>query len=520
MEAGRCSHPLILQSIFQWCIHTLKNNRVPFFSSLFTGILCYGYAISNKLVNHDEVQCLFAKGGTVASGLWGLGALDLIFPNYSMPWANGLLALLLMAAAVCIMVRILSIGNPVLQALFAGSVIAFPSLIGTFAYMFTIHAFALSFLLAVLAVWFVCRDKYLYLVPALGCMVLSLSIYQSYISVAAGLLVLVLIRQLLEGEPVSTVIRRGIVSVAFLAVSLGVYYAATQAILILKDITMNDYAGGNVSFSFSGIPAAVVTAYRAFFRFFTEGYRGLIPTAFSRNLHWTLLLLTLVLLILPLRSGKKKEIGSICLLAALVLILPLAICCMYLFTTEDSVHTLVLYGFVCVYALTAIAADLSLEAVFSCRFVQVTGCIAQNLVSIVLSLILACNLFLANEIWLNLQLRYENAFAFYSCVLSELHALPDFTDKMPVALIGSQQEPEFYETEFPFTGPMTGTKGFKPDSYSREKFFTYYVGVELPFLSDEQCAVLSSDPQISSMPCWPYYGSIRIIDGTVIVKLS
>ena len=520
MDEKRCSQPLLLQSGFHWCVNAMKENRISLSASLLTGLICYGYAISNKLVNHDEVQCLFAKGGTVASGRWGLGALDLIFPNYSMPWVNGLLALILMAAAICVMVRVLSIRSGTLQALFAGTVIAFPSLIGTFAYMFTTNSFALSFLLAVLAVWFVRKDKPLFLIPALGCMVLSLSIYQSYISVAAGLLVLVLIRQLLEGEQVPTVIRRGVVSVLFLTVSLGIYYAATQVILVLKDVSMNDYAGGNVSFSLAGIPAAVVTAYASFFRFFTEGYRGLIPTTFSQLLHWVLLTLTILLLVLAVIFAKKKEPGRIALLAALIMILPLAICCMYLFTTEDSVHTLVLYGFVCVYALTAVAADICLDTAFRSQALQIANGIALNLSSLVLCLILVCNLFLANEVWLNLQLRYENAFAFYTSLLSDLRTLPEFTEEMPIALIGNQQEPEFYETEFPFTSPITGTKGFKPDSYSREKFFTYYLGISLPFLSDDACGELAANPEIGQMPCYPYFGSVRVVDDTIIVKLS
>lgn len=520
MEEKRCNQPLLLQAIFQWCVGAMKANRIPLTASLLTGIICYGYAIANKLVNHDEVQSLFIKGGTVESGRWGLGALDLIFPNYSMPWINGLLALVFMAASVCIMIRVLSLRSGVLQAVFAGTVIAFPSLIGTFAYMFTVNSFALSFLLAVLAVWFLCRKKPLFWIIALGCMVLSLSIYQSYISVAAGLLVLVLIRQLLDGEPVLPVIRRGILFVVFLAVSLGIYYAATQVILVIKDVTMNDYASGNVSFSLASIPAAIVTAYISFFRFFSEGYRGLVPTAFSQLLHGVLLVLTVFLLMLSLLSQKKKELGRILLTFCLVLILPLAVCCMYLFTTEDSVHTLVLYGFVCVYALASMLADICLSRDFSHLSGRIFSCAGVNLVSLLLTLIIISNGFLANEIWLNLQLRYENAFAFYTALLSDLRTLPEFTEDMPIALIGKQQDPEFYETQFPFTTPITGTKGFKWDTYSREKFFTYYIGVSLPFLSDDACNALSEKPEIAQMPSYPYYGSVKVVDGTIIVKLS
>ena len=51
---------------------------------------------------------------------------------------------------------------------------------------------------AVLAVWFIQKKHWLWGLPAGVCMILSLSIYQSYIAVAASLLVLVLIQQLLK----------------------------------------------------------------------------------------------------------------------------------------------------------------------------------------------------------------------------------------------------------------------------------------------------------------------------------
>lgn len=520
MDENHSQTPLLLTRAAGWCANAIRDHKVPLITSLLVGMLCYAYAFTNKLVNHDEVQCLFSKGATVTSGRWVLGALDTLFPNYSMPLVNGLLALVFLSIAICVIINILSIRSKTLQAVLAGCVIAFPSLIGTFAYMFTVHAFALSFLLAVVSVWFVCRDRLVFWIPALGCMVLSLGIYQSYISMAAGLLVLVLIRQLLSGEAVMTVIRRGFLFVGFLAASLGLYYTATQVILILKDVSMNAYAGGNVSFSLASLPAAVVTAYRSFLRFFAEGYCGLIPTGLSRLIHLLLLFFTGLMLVLAVCAGPKKEAARIALLLALIVLLPLAICCMYLFTTEDSVHTLVLYSFVCVYALAIISADLCMERSFRDKFCNMLNRIGFNAAPLLLCVVIVCNIFLANQVWLNLQLRYENAFAFYTTLLSDLRTLPEFTQDMPVALIGYQQEPEFYETEFPFTGPMTGTKGFKPDSYSRERFITYYLGISLPFLPEEICQALASEPEIQQMPCYPYYGSIRVLDETIIVKLS
>ena len=520
MEDSLCSNPLLLTRAAQWMLHKIKEFKAPLISAFVVGMMCYVYAFTNKLVNHDEVYNLFEKGATVTSGRWGLGALDIVLPNYSLPWVNGILTLFFITIACCIIINILSIQNKTLQALLSGCIIAFPSLIGTMAYMFTSSAFGLSFLLAVLAVWFVCKHKRSFLILALGCMVASLSIYQSYISISASLLVIVLIRELLQEENILTILRRGILYVCFLIAALALYYAATEVALYLKDEVLNSYASANISFSLASISTAIVTAYQTFFRFISEGYHGLIPTIFSKLLHLILMSVTVILLLLRLTYLGKSDFFRILLLFTLILLIPLAVCCMYLFTTPESVHTLVLYGFICVYAFITVVADLCIGDDYKPRIQQLVKTLSVNILSLALFSIILCNIFLANEIWLNLQLRYENAYAFYSSVLSDLRTCPEFTEDMPIAVIGRPRDPEFYAEEFPFCEVLTGTKGFKPDSYSREKFFTYYLGIELPFLPDYRCEEMATNPEIVQMPCYPYYGSVQVVDNTIVVKLS
>ena len=83
--------------------------RAPFFASLLAGLAAHGYAFFNKLVNHDEIESLFGKGATITSGRWGLELVKILFPDWSMPWIYGLVSLLLMAAAACVMLWMLEV---------------------------------------------------------------------------------------------------------------------------------------------------------------------------------------------------------------------------------------------------------------------------------------------------------------------------------------------------------------------------------------------------------------------------
>lgn len=456
--------PLLLQRCSVFFSHRWKENKLPFLSSILFGLLAYAFAFTNKLVNHDEVFSLFMKGATVDSGRWGLGFLDVLFPSISMPWIYGIISIVFISLAICLILRIFSIQSGLLQVLLAGCVMVFPSLIGMFGYMFTSSCFTLSFLLSVLAVWFLHWNPKVGLIPALGCMVFSLSIYQSYISVAAGLLVLILIQRLLRGEKVRPVILSGVFYVVFLAVSLGAYFVSTQIFLKLLHVEMNSYASGNLSFSLLSIPANIGVAYQSFLRYFSEGFRGLMPTGLSQFVHTLCLAATVLLLVLWGLLGKRKEISRYVLLAVLLALLPLAINCMYLFAIPESIHTLVLYGFVSVYILCVIVGDACLPLLSEKGLRNILTSVFLDVVTISMAVTILINTYAANATYLNLHLRYENAYSFYTSLSAQIKSMPEFTEDTRLAILGTYQEPDFYSEHFSFLEELTGVKGFLPDS--------------------------------------------------------
>ena len=506
--------PLVLETAAAGLGRWFRQYRTAFLSSLVFGFLAYGFAFTNKLINHDEAHSLFMKGGTVTSGRWGLGALDAIFPNYSMPWIYGIITVVLVAAAVCLMVSLFSVKNKLLQGLLGGTVMVFPSLIGLFGYMFTSASFGLAFFLAVLSVTLLQKPKLVNCLAAGAAMVLSLSIYQSYISVAASLLVLVLIRMLLTGSDAGTVLKTGIFYVAFLVASLVVYWIGTQVVLKVTGTEMGAYASGNFTFSPASILSGAMLGYRNFFRFFSEGFCGLIPTSFSRLLHTVLLVVSILLAVLLVLRKKLPLVQSL-FLAVLIALLPLAINCMYMITSEDSIHTLVLYSFVTFYVFILVLADLSLEEPR-----KALSLITVNGITLVLALVIAINTYVANQAYLHLHLRYENAYAFYSSLAADIRLQPEFDSDTKLAVVGSYQQPEFYAEQFEHIHTITGVYGFVPDNYSNESFLTYYVGFPVPFASQEEIDAIRETGEYADMPVYPYYGSMKFFGDVLVVKLS
>lgn len=508
-------HPLLLETAAKQTASLFRQYLTAFVSAFGFGLLAYGFALTNKLLNHDEAHSLFIKGTTIPSGRWGLGLLDTIFPNYSMPWIYGLLTIFFIAVSACILAKVFRIENKLLQGLLGGSIVVFPSLIGLFGYMFTSCSFALSFLLAVISVALLRAERKWLILPAFGCLAFSLSIYQSYISLAAGLLVAALIRDVLVGDDAGKVLKKGIFHVLFLIFSLVAYYAATQIVFRITGTEMGGYASGNFAFTPAGILSGAVLAYRNFIRFFTEGFCGLMPTAFSRGVHILLLFLSLGL-VLRLILLRKIPARSLLLLFLLMAVLPLAINCMYMITTAESVHTLVLYGFVSLYAAMVMLAQVNLD--MGSR--SIAKELLLNGLTVGLALVVLCNTCIANEAYLHLHLRYENAYAFYSSLVADIRQRPEFTEDAVLAVIGEYQQPDYYTEHFEHIHTITGVYGFVPDNYSKERFLEYYLGLEIPFASEQEIKAIRETEEFAAMPVYPYYGSVKSFGNVIAVKLS
>lgn len=509
-----------LEQGLNWLLARVRENLAPLGASLVLGWLAYGFTFSNKLINHDEAYILFGSAATFSSGRWGLEIMERIFPQVSMPWIYGILSVLLAAVAACMVCRMFGIRSRLLQVLLAGSITVFPALTSTLTYMFTSAPYMAAFLLSVAAVYLMKKPTLLSAFFALGFMVFSLSCYQAYIAVAAGLLVLLLMQQLLEGEAVKAVLKKGVLYLIFLALSLGLYYAATQVVNRLTGHSFSGYAEAGMNLSIGELPGKIAVAYRSFLRFFTEGYQGLMTTGLSRWMHTALAAAMLFFSLLWAVTREKREWGRMALLAVLAALLPLAMNCMYLFSAEDAVHTLVLYGFVGFYVLAVMLADFCLPLLPGTALGRLLRQGAVEGTALALGLILTVNVYTANAAALSLHLRYENAYAFYTALTADIQMQPGFDENTKLAIAGQYQSPAFYYEHFREVNTLQGTVGFFPDNYSKNRFVQYYLGFPITFASDEEVQVLQSTAEYAAMPVYPYYGSMQFIGDTLVVKLS
>ncbi len=483
---------------------TFKRDRLPFFSALGFGLAACGFCMLNKIPVGDDLNPLglFGKGATTESGRYGLELLRHVMPDASMPWIYGLMSILLLSAAVCVMIRLFEIKSPVLQILLAGVFICFPAEAGTMLYMFTAAPYALALLLTVTGVWVFTSEKRGRWITAPLLIGFSCSIYQGYFSIAASFCVIRMIVLLCRsGKKAPEVFREGVKMLAMLLASLALYALALLiASKLLGFALLHEVINDRQSF-----PLRILVAYSSWVKTLLQGRFGYVPNAVSRVMHLMLLLVMAAVMLSQLR--KKGERSSLLLACLCLFLWPLSCYCLYLLADNSYIHSLSLYSFASLYVLCAALLD-GWEAPMALPFRRVS--------SAALAVILCVNIYYANALYLRYYLRFEELKSFYTVLLTRVMETPGYTEGDRLAIVGGAPALT-YDIDQHFTDAPLSLPSLELGSTDYAEYIVKeYLGCDIPFASEEEKAQLETD----DMSVYPYDGSVQKKNDLIIVKFS
>ena len=371
--------------------------------------------------------------------------------------------------------------------------------------MFTAAPYALALFLSVAAVYSYSSRTRGGLVAALVMLAFSCSIYQGYFSFAASLCVLLMISRLISGEDEKAVLISGLRMLTMLIAALLLYGAV---ILFFSKLLDYPVLSGVVN-STQSIPMRIAVAYSAYIKTILCGYFGYVRGIASRLAHIVLLLVMAPLIVCG--EVKRRNIRHSLLLALCLFLFPLSCYCLYILADNGYIHALALYSFASLYILAAILIDRA-DTGWRLR--------PDAVAAAAMAVVIICNTYFANEFSLYNYLMKENVTSFYTSILTQVYETPGFAEGTELALIG--EPPEFpVERNACYTRDEFTLPGNPVDSSAIAPFIIrYYIGSDIPLADDDTIAALMDTAEFAEMPAYPYYGSVRMIDGTVVVKLS
>lgn len=501
-----------------------KYIRFTFLASFALCILIHHQAYSGLLLNLDNLGHMFGTDYGTASGRWLLPAVTALDGDFSAPWLLGTLSALMLSVSVCLAVSLMRVRSRLGCLLTAAFLIAFPSITSNSFYTFSADAYMLSLALACLGAYLTVKYRWGFMGGA-AAFCLSMGIYQSYFCVGATLLVGSLIFDLLDGDKSAwEVLKRGLKYLLPLIIGLGAYYLAVK--LTTRETGLADYMGISSMgrLELSELPATVSWAYAHYRDYYLRDITG-VHTALTK-LCFLASMAAAGLMGVTLIIRRGLDWKKLLLLAVLVVLFPLAANSIRVMAPMSTGHILMTYGIAMVPAFAIALGDYFAAAEKASPPGKAGGLLGTVCLWV---LVLSAGIMSfgyavkANEVYLKSEIVQEESVAFGNRLLMSAQLAEGYEAQMPLVLVGSSEAeftaaPELEKADI--TGVFDMTSLIR--SYTYGLFLQRCCGwtEEVYIDGSEVTGKYAKMPELEDMPVYPGQGSVRVIDGAVVVKLS
>ena len=507
----------------QWWEENKNNLLLCLAATFIIGLAAHAFQFLNFQYAHDSLDGLYVLGRENAHKV----ELGRIFApvyryffggNFSVPWLIGFMSLLWIALAAFFVVNSLDIKSKPMIALTCGVMAVNINVIGlaaTFMHDLDIDMFSMMLACLGVYIWKTRLFGRFWLLFGAAAVCGSMGMYQSFISVAIVLIMLVLLCRIVSGADTHAVIKDTLGALAMGAGGCVMYAAALKVTPRLTGIALTGRNSLTALFglSFGEIANLVKAAYVKWFEYFVYFKSNWASVKITAVLH---IVLMAALVVLAVVLAAKNSTSLLCKLAAaaIVVTLPLAMNIMRVVSVV-AYHDLMKYAFVFLYI-----------GVFALG--EKSGVRAAQLVPLFCTAVVVfASVQAANELYLKRHLAYDATMTRMAFVLHDME-LAGYVQP-------SDSKPEFdrvlvegnirlhYYREFENLDDIKDANvdnAVTSDPKSIEHYFRYVLGCWVEFCSDSEAAAIRDTEAFENMPVYPQEGYIQYINDVMVVKLN
>lgn len=488
------------------------------FSATLWGVAAHGMMLFNKYSYNDDAVAFNGVGTTFKLGRWMLQLLgDLtqkVFGGklYSIPLVNGALTILCVAAIVYFLMDGLEIQSKPATVLLCGIMVTFPSVTETLLYMYTAPYYYFASLMGVAGAWLFHRKKSIG--TALVCTVLmacSVGVYQSNIAVCACALLLFMLDDICRSDADwkyfwKTALCNAAICIGFMAE----YLLINWAVLKYLGETLWDYQGVS-SFgktSLSNYVYRVLYAYRCFFC--PDNYMAPFHAKYVYIL-WGIA--AIVIAMLALRKIADQKVQKAWQTGLIIAVYPLAACIIYVMTDVENVYSRMNFGQAFSFVLLVWLAERFLNAE------KLEG-ILRKAAMFLMGILAVLYIFYSNICYLRADVLQSEMISWYTTLITQIRSIEGYTDEAQVVYIGeyNKEDKNMVGVKNHFDQLYVEPyKGSLLNNYAWKEMMELWCGFS-PELGD--ATEFEGNAEVAAMPCYPDYGSIRCINGKIVVKFA
>lgn len=496
------------------------------------GLFAHAYGFLNFTISHDSLEAFYSGEEEI---VWKISLGRCFVPVYriltrgllTMPWLIGVLALLWIGGAVYFIAELFQKRSGWFLILISGLMVVNPvvtSLTATFIHDLDVDMFALLMMVIAVYLWRNQKRGFLLGIPLIA---FGLGLYQSYVSVAIVLICECLIMDLLEGKKGKEVIGNGRNGI-FMLVSGGILYlVCVRVICGVLQLSVND--------SYNSISQIGNLSIRSLLRGVFGSYYFL-----AENLLQPVSILggetamCLVNVLLFLCAGGvlfwvllRKGMGAFekTLLILLGFLLPTGVNLSYILS-GGILHTLMTYAACLVYGL----ALLIVEWYVSQMCEKKPDIVYLRKIMTALTLVVLWNdILVSNAAYLKKDVERQQMLSLMTRVVSEIETREDYVggvDGTPLAFVGKIEMREMPGFEmFSGDGRTSGLNGLNERIQIKNyrdygAYFQYILNEPVKLCGEAQCRELEEHEAVRSMPVFPEKGSIKMVEGILVVKMG
>lgn len=507
------------------CIKIKPLWKTTFIGAFVMGMIAHAFALTNNLLTLDSMYSLYSTQDILSSGRQFLTYACGISSYYNLPWLNGTLAIFWLSLCAVVIVECFKIENKYVALSIAAVLMAFPSVVSTMCYIYTIDGYMLALLISLLAFLVTDRKKNGFW-AGMVLLGISIGIYQAYFSVVIVLCICSLLVELIFTEKIRPILLK---AARYVLMGVGGYafYVVTLKLMmaIKPDVAFSGYQGTNLVTGnpFVNIKEGLVSAYKTFFDFVL--HQNILHTNSFMKVSIVVFFLCGAVAYVFLLIKKKTIFHPIrmFLTAFLVAVIPIGATIVCVLSPNVVFHTLMRMPWVILFVFSIILVFKAYEE-FSAD-ISKKNQIRRILICSELIAAFAlyfCFTINANIVYFNLNERYEKTYWLCSKVADLLFDEPEYRTGDVVAILGGYPSGESLPgTEIArheVKDYMGATGDYVVTGNTLTPFCEHYLGVTINLLDNGEYLFFSDEFQ--DMPYFPSKGCVKKIDGVWVVKFN
>ena len=505
--------------------------KYSFLYTFIIGFAAHGYAYSNFQPNHDS---LAEAIGTASYLSWKIQLgrylkvlYDLIFGKFnSFPWSNGVITLVWISISAYLICKMFHFDKKFHIAIVCGILTTNITVIAlTATYAHDLDSDACALLLSVLGtdIWQIytsfsnktIKDYIVYGLIIGLCLASSLALYQAFICVFVSLVLMISTIRCLNTFNIKDIWKSCFYAAGTLVVGGGIYYLGLKVVHYITGVSIAEGKYNSVSNAWQNsepIKDRLVNCLKQYVSTFLNPTAYVSSTVVIRIVNYSVIIIFLLCLLYFFIKLLKEKQGIYYVLTIIFfcILLPFAMNGMRLL--NQSVHHLMIYAFWLSY-IFVYYLSVNIEKNKLINFVS----------SILLSYIVLMNIQTANACYVKKTTEKEATLSLMTRVIERIESLDGYKEgETPVVFVGSPNEYLKSLSPFDEISTITGMGDNSPMTYygTNKMYINMIMKIPMDISDLSEFSEEIDSETIAHMESYPSKGSVKIIDGIVIVKFE